>query len=114
MAIPPNDATPPVGPVMPEDRDQSAPHEHDSMRDELPENLWMRGLYMLILALFFAIAETLLVAVALVQFFWMVFAGEKNAALADFGKQIGNWLARVAEFQSGATEEKPFPWARWE
>ncbi len=78
-----------------------------------PEGIWMRGLMMLILAFMFALAETVLAVVAVVQFLWMLFAKEKNALLADFGVDLGNWLAAVARFQSGATEDKPFPWAKW-
>ncbi len=80
-----------------------------------PESsIWMRGLFMLILALFFGLAETLLVALAVVQFFWMLFAKEKNIAIADFGASLGNWLRRVADFQTGASDDKPFPWGKWE
>jgi len=77
-------------------------------------NIWKRGLYMVIFAVLFALAETVLVVVALVQFFWMVFAKEKNAGLADFGQSLGRWLRQVAEFQTGSTDEKPFPWEKWE
>lgn len=78
-----------------------------------PKGIWMRGLYMLILAFLFGVGETILVVVALVQFFWMLFSKEKNQFLADFGKDLGDWLAAVARFQAGATEDKPFPWAKW-
>lgn len=80
---------------------------------EAPEGIWIRGLMMLILALMFALAETVLAVLAVIQFLWMLFAKEKNALLMDFGADLGKWLADVARFQSGATEEKPFPWAKW-
>lgn len=80
---------------------------------EAPENIWMRGLYMIIFALFFGVAETLLAVMAVVQFFWMLFKREKNQAIADFGTDLGRWLRRVAEFQTGSRDEKPFPWAGW-
>lgn len=87
-------------------------------RDDRPyvanPSVWMRGLYMLVFALFFGLAETVLAVIAVVQFLWMVFTKEKNQALADFGKSLGRWLASVAEFQSGARDEKPFPWGKWE
>jgi len=77
-------------------------------------NVWMRGLYMLIFAVFFGLAETVLAVLAVVQFLWILFGKEKNAAIADFGKSVGRWLGRVAEFQTGSTDEKPFPWGKWE
>ncbi len=78
-----------------------------------PRNIWMRGLFMLIFAALFGLAETVLVVVAVIQFLWMVFAKEKNAGLADFGQSLGHWLAQVAEFQTASTDDKPFPWAKW-
>jgi Domain of unknown function (DUF4389) len=75
--------------------------------------VWKRGLWMLVFVVLFELAKTVLFVVALVQFFWMLFAREKNAGLADFGKEMGKWLAAVALFQSGASDEKPFPWAKW-
>ena len=82
-------------------------------RIDPPGGIWMRGLMMLILAFLFWLAETVLGVVAVVQFLWMLFTKEKNALLMDFGTDLGEWLAAVARFQSGATEDKPFPWAKW-
>jgi hypothetical protein len=93
----------------------------DSSKDEMHEetyapqrNIWMRGLFMLIFLALFGLAETVLLVVALVQFLWMLFTKEKNDGLADFGQSLGRWLGRVAEFQTGATDDKPFPWGKWE
>ncbi len=88
--------------------------EPDEKTYATPSSIWMRGLYMVIFAAFFGLAETLLLVIAVVQFFWLLFRKEKNAALADFGVSLGKWLARVAGFQSGATDDKPFPWGKWE
>ncbi|MFT4999755.1 MAG: hypothetical protein ACI861_001658 [Paracoccaceae bacterium] len=77
-------------------------------------NVWKRGLFMLIFFALFALAETVLVVVAVIQFLWMLFAKEKNEGLADFGQSLGRWLQRVADFQTGATDDKPFPWGKWE
>lgn len=78
-----------------------------------PKGIWMRGLMVLILALMFGLAETVLVVVAVVQFLWMLFTKERNALLVEFGQDLGKWLAAVASFQSGASDDKPFPWAKW-
>ena len=81
--------------------------------EQEPENPWMRGLWMVILAVLFGVGQSLLLLAAILQFLWLVFAKEKNEPIADFGKDLADWLARVALFQTGATEEKPFPFARW-
>lgn len=74
---------------------------------------WLRGLYMLIFVVFFAIAETLLHLIALVQFLWMLFAGSPNDAVRRFGVSMALWMADVARFQACHTDEKPFPWKDW-
>lgn len=76
-------------------------------------NIWMRALYMIVFAALFGLAETVLLVLAIVQFFWMLFAKEVNRGLADLGKNLGLWLAEVAAFQTASTEEKPFPWGKW-
>lgn len=83
--------------------------------DTAPERkqIWLRGLAMLLFAVLFSIAETVLLACAVVQFFWMLLAGGRNRFIAEFGESLSRWLAAVARFQTGATEDKPFPWARW-
>ena len=78
--------------------------------NEYDGNIWMRGLFMIILAILFGIAEMILVVFAVLQFLWLLFSKEKNDFLADTGETIGTWLREVARFQTGATEEKPFPW----
>jgi hypothetical protein len=82
-------------------------------RFEAPENVWMRGLWMLVFVILFALAETILGVIALVQFLWMVFAKEKNALLVSFGHDLGKWMRQVADFQSGHSDDKPFPWQPW-
>jgi len=77
------------------------------------QNTWMRGLFMLILAILFGLGETVLAIGAVIQFIWMLAKGEKNQPIADFGEEMADWLARVARFQTGSTDEKPFPFTKW-
>jgi type III secretory pathway component EscV len=77
------------------------------------KSIWMRGLWMLVLAILFGFAEALLVLLAVIQFLWMLFGKEKNQPIADFGTDLADWLARVAKFQTAETEERPFPFAKW-
>ena len=76
-------------------------------------SVWVRGLQMLIFAVLFGVAETVLLVLALLQFLWLLFAGERNRFIADFGEPLANWLAAVARFQTGRSDDKPFPWAKW-
>jgi hypothetical protein len=75
--------------------------------------VWMRGLFMLLFLLAFGIAQTLLWATAIVQFLWLLFAGESNGLLVRFGKSLSLWLAEAAQFITCGTDAKPFPWKAW-
>jgi hypothetical protein len=78
---------------------------------EKRDGMGARFLFMLLFLLLFAIAETILWAVTVLQFFWMLFnEGRPNDNIAEFGARLGVWMKRVTMYQSGATDEKPFPW----
>ncbi|MBL4646380.1 MAG: lipase [Hyphomicrobiales bacterium] len=77
-------------------------------------SIWMRGALMLVFAFFFGIAEALLMVAAVVQFVWMGVTKERNQLIVDFGHSVGEWLKQVALFQSGASDDLPFPWAQWD
>jgi hypothetical protein len=89
------------------------PEDKEYVRAGFDKNIWLRGLWMIVLAILFGVAETILLFAAVIQFFWLLFAKEKNQFIADFGKDLSAWLAKTAQFQTGASEEKPFPWTRW-
>ena len=75
--------------------------------------VWMRGLYMLLLLLAFWVAHGLLCVAAVAQFLWLLFSGEANKLLGQFGKSLSRWLADAARYLTCASEMKPFPWAPW-
>ena len=79
----------------------------------LPNNLWLHGLIMLVLVLLVNLAQTILGLCATLQFFWMLFARERNPGIARFGEDIAHWLAATSRFLTGATDERPFPWTDW-
>ena len=91
-------------------RDESGSDDDTGMEEDT--NVWMRGLFMLILAVLFAVAETVLCVFAVLQFLWLLFSKKRNGFLADTGDKFGNWLAAVARYQTAATDEKPFPWRK--
>ena len=74
---------------------------------------WKRGLFMLLLIIFFGLAQSLLFMGTVVQFLWLLFARSPNALLVRFGASLGKWLEDTARFLTCASEEKPFPWREW-
>ena len=78
---------------------------------ESDESIWLRLLAMVIIGLMLSIAQTILYALALVQFIMMLSRGGRpNVEIAWFGKRLGDWLAKAARYQTAADDEKPWPW----
>src|SRR5215510_2451770 len=76
-------------------------------------DVWMRGLFMLILIIGFAVGQWLLNLLAVVPFLWLLFAAEPNRFITVFGIALAQWLSEVGYFHVWATDEKPFPWKPW-
>jgi hypothetical protein len=72
-----------------------------------------RGLFMLLFAIAFGIAQVLLNVLAVVQFLWLLLTTAPNRFVLRFGASLSVWLADVARFLSCASDEKPFPWKEW-
>ncbi len=83
------------------------------VKDVEPQNVWKRGLLMLLFVIAFGLAQMLLNALAIVQFVWLLVKREPNQPVAGFGMSLSKWLADVAQFLTCATDEKPFPWRPW-
>lgn len=79
-----------------------------------PKNqLWMRGLMMLLIAVLIGLAQTVLFALTVLQFILMLIdKGKPNTQIASFGRTLGGWLTKAAAFQTAASEEKPWPWTQ--
>lgn len=75
--------------------------------------VWRRGVIMLIFLVCFSFGHGLLVLAAVIQFIWFAVYRKRNEFLAAFGRSLALWLAAATLFLSGASEDKPFPWAPW-
>ncbi|MDX1781469.1 MAG: DUF4389 domain-containing protein [Thalassovita sp.] len=73
--------------------------------------VWLRLLFMIIFAVLFGIAETILAVGAVLQFGFLLFTGKRNEAIADFGDKLADWMRGVARFLTAVTEDKPFPFS---
>ena len=89
----------------------AAPPFQGSARDT--KNTLIRAVLMIVFAVFIAVAENLLILIALAQALWLLFTGRPNAAVREFGASLALWLQQAARFQCVASEDKPFPWAPW-
>ena len=92
------------------DEDRIAGRIHGEQFEAEPDSIWMRLLYMLIIALMISVAQTVLGVATVIQFIIMAVSKEPNPRLAEFGTDLGIWIAKAARFQTAASEVKPWPW----
>lgn len=75
-------------------------------------NIWLRALLMLLMAVAFQLAATVLGALAVLQFV-LALISAPNERLRHFGHSLGRYLGQIASFASFASEEAPFPFNDW-
>lgn len=75
------------------------------------EPMLLRLVYMLIIYVMLGLASTVLGLATILQFVIMLLnKHEPNERLADFGTDLGIWIAKAARYQTAASEVKPWPW----
>lgn len=80
---------------------------------ESKRNIWVRGLYMLLMALAYQISGTLIFIVAIFQFLATLINDTPNTRLLSFGRNLGRYFQQIVYFLTFASEEVPFPFRDW-
>jgi len=76
-------------------------------------NIWLRGLFMLLMAFAFNVCGTVMLIVSVIQFVLKLLTDTPNARLVLFGHSLGRYLQQIVYFLIFATEEMPFPFKDW-
>lgn len=76
-------------------------------------NIWLRGLFMLLMFLVLHVCGTVLVVVAVVQFVIALGNGTPNERLVVLGRNLASYVRQIVHFLTFATEEVPFPFSEW-
>ena len=74
---------------------------------------WLRGLFIILFAVIYGIAEVVLWAVVLFQFLATLFTGERNARLLRFGAELSAFLYQVLLFVTFNRDQRPWPFDAW-
>lgn len=75
------------------------------------DSLLMRLIFMILIAIMISFAQTVLGVVTVIQFVILVINNKQpNERLADFGTDLGIWIAKAARYQTAASNVKPWPW----
>ena len=84
---------------------------HGEQPEVTADSTPMRLLHMLLIWIMLSLASTVLTVATVVQVVVMlVNKRQPNERLAEFGTDLGIWMAKAARFQTGASEVKPWPW----
>jgi len=88
------------------------------MSNDVKQNLksqstWIRGLYMLIFAVFYTVAEIVLYAVIVFQFLLKLFTAETNERLLKLGQGLATYIYQILQFLSFNSEYQPYPFGAW-
>ena len=77
------------------------------------QGTWIRGLYMLLFALIYSIAEIVFTAVAVFQFLTALVTGRPNELLLNFGQSLSTYIYQTIQFFTFNSDEKPYPFSPW-
>jgi hypothetical protein len=88
------------------------------MSGEVKENIkqkstWMRGLYMLLFAIFYSVAELVLFATVIFQFLLKLFTTETNPRLQKLGQSIGTYIYQIIQYLTFNSDYEVYPFGAW-
>ncbi|EBA14883.1 hypothetical protein RSK20926_16842 [Roseobacter sp. SK209-2-6] len=83
----------------------------EQFEPEAQEGLASRLIHMILIAVMISLAQTVLATVTVLQFIVMLVHKAPNERLAEFGTDLGIWLAKAARYQTAASQVKPWPWS---
>lgn len=98
--------------MTPSDDEKFEGRVHGEQFDpESKDNMLMRLIHVIIIAIMISFAQTVLGFLTVIQFVIMLLSGGKpNDRLGEFGTSLGIWIAKAARYQTAASEVKPWPW----
>ena len=76
-------------------------------------SIWLRALFMVLMAMVYQLCGTLLFIIAVIQFVIALVNDAPNPRLLAFGRSLGKYLRQIANFLVFASEEVPFPFSDW-
>ncbi|SHG72881.1 DUF4389 domain-containing protein [Marivita hallyeonensis] len=83
----------------------------EQFEPEKTDSLLERLIYMILIAVMISLAQTVLGVMTIVQFVVMLVNNKQpNERLAEFGTDLGIWIAKAARYQTAASNVKPWPW----
>ncbi|NNJ97301.1 MAG: DUF4389 domain-containing protein [Gammaproteobacteria bacterium] len=88
------------------------------MGEEVKENLkrqstWVRGLYMLLFAIFYSVAEIVMFAIVIFQFIHKLIKGDTNARLMELGQSLATYIYQIIQYLTFNSNYQVYPFGAW-
>jgi hypothetical protein len=93
----------PANDLPPDDRGRGF-EEHLKAR-----STWLRLLFMIVIVVCHELARLVGFVVIILQFLHVLFTGQANPRLKDFGLSLAQYVYQVVEYLTFNTEVRPFP-----
>ncbi len=75
--------------------------------------IWIRGLYMLLFLMILGLVKGVVFVVAVIQFILVAINKSANDPLRHFGQGLSTYLYHITQFLIFNTDNKPFPFEDW-
>ena len=98
---------------QPNDQEDTASARPVSALDDERRDTLLRGLYIVLFALIYSIAEVVIATVVVLQFGFVLITREKNDNLLAFGAQVSAFIYQVLRYVTFNSDERPFPFDDW-
>ncbi len=89
--------------------------DNSSLKDNMKsKSIWLRLFFMIVMAFLYSLSRVVVGAIAVVQFFWVLFTQKKNLNLMTLGQALATYAYQTSLYLTFNTEERPFPFdAEW-
>ena len=109
-----NDNGPPPDHVVDDaPRPEAEPGDVRLQENIRSRSTWIRLLFMILFVALWAISRILVLAVVVLQFFWVLLTGQTNHRLLELGASLATYSYEIVSYLTYNTEEQPFPFADW-
>lgn len=74
---------------------------------------WVRGLFILLFAAIYSVAEIVLAALVVFQFGHLLLSARRNANALRFGASLSRYLYEVLRYVTFNLDDRPWPFSPW-
>ena len=86
----------------------------NTIKDNLSsKQVWQRGGFILIFALFYGVSKIVVTAIVIFQFLSLLITRSNNPRLAGFSQSLSAYIYQLLQYMMCNSDEKPFPFSDW-